>query len=350
MKNYKAIWLYLIFSPFLLVSCREIDSDQEESGMIVFSSARGGNFDSYVMDSEKGESDINQITTANIGATFEARQSPFGGSEAYAVCMQATDQQIAVYSIESGDNWVMVDNGGVPINFFTVAENFTNVVFHANTEYYIARFSDNSSSGTVLLTASPTAVGADFSPDGEKIAFVDLYSGVDEISVIKTDGSGYTNLTDSGGLYFSRYPAWSPLGDRIAYICERTDGVTGDLFIMNSDGSEQHYIAGDAGVAETMPKWSPDGTRVAYLSGPGTDREIFIVNPDIPGSEKQVSSGSGVTIGVLDFNWSPFGTKLVFSADWEDATGEIYTVNDDGSSQTRLTFDASADLVPGWIR
>ncbi len=352
MKNYKAIWLYLIFSPFLLFSCREIDTDQEEKGRIVFNSSRLGLPDPFVMDSEDGDSSASQIVAANIAVAIDTLQSPFGNSDTYVIYIGAGGQDLITSGIDGGTTWTIVSqlNG---YNYFTAANNLTRIVFYTGAgtnNYMTANFSDIGSPGVLLYTVNPAVPWADFSPDGEKIAFVDVVVGTEEISVINSDGSGYANLTDSGGLYFSRYPAWSPLGDRIAYICERTDGVNGDVFIMNSDGSEQHYIAGDAGVAETMPKWSPDGTRVAYLSGPGTDREIFIVNPDIPGSEKQITNGSGGTIGVTDFNWSPFGTKLVFSADWEDATGEIYTVNDDGSSQTRLTFNATADISPCWIR
>jgi len=52
---------------------------------------------------------------------------------------------------------------------------------------------------------------------------------------------------------------------------------------------------------------------------------------------------------VTEYNpeWSPDGSKIAFQSD-RDGDTEIYTMNADGSSQTRLTNSPGNDLVPDW--
>ncbi|MCH8226405.1 MAG: PD40 domain-containing protein, partial [Chloroflexi bacterium] len=45
--------------------------------------------------------------------------------------------------------------------------------------------------------------------------------------------------------------------------------------------------------------------------------------------------------------WSPDGARIAFYS-FRDGNGEIYTMNADGSNQTRLTFNDSSDWYPAW--
>ena len=47
--------------------------------------------------------------------------------------------------------------------------------------------------------------------------------------------------------------------------------------------------------------------------------------------------------------WSPDGVKIAFASMW-DGNYEIYIMNEDGSTQTRLTHNtmSAADLYPAW--
>jgi TolB protein len=46
--------------------------------------------------------------------------------------------------------------------------------------------------------------------------------------------------------------------------------------------------------------------------------------------------------------WSPDSTRIVFTSDGADETGEIYVMNADGSGLTRLTDDPAYDAFPAW--
>ncbi len=59
-----------------------------------------------------------------------------------------------------------------------------------------------------------------------------------------------------------------------------SDGMVGDIFVMNSDGSGLTNISNNAFI-ENLPSWSPDGTQIAFASnreGPAGD--IYVMDAD----------------------------------------------------------------------
>ena len=108
---------------------------------------------------------------------------------------------------------------------------------------------------------------------------------------------------------------------------------TSGLYTMNPDttGTTLLYAGG------TEPQWSPDGQRVVFR---GCSVTICKINAD----------GSGLTPlanGKGEPSWSPDGTKIAYvRRDVDPQSGmpldEIYTMNSDGTNQTRLT-DSSGD-------
>ena len=75
--------------------------------------------------------------------------------------------------------------------------------------------------GTGLASLTPTfsnVVGADWSPNGDKIVLANGASGASDIFVMNTDGSGLTQLTAGGD---NSSPSWSPDGSRVAFVSLR---------------------------------------------------------------------------------------------------------------------------------
>ncbi len=83
--------------------------------------------------------------------------------------------------------------------------------------------------------------------------------------------------------------------------------------------------------------------KIAFISSPDGDSEIYVMNED----------GSAQTR--LTFNpasesgpaWSPDGSKIAFVST-RDGNQEIYVMNADGSEQTRLTQNVADDFSPAW--
>jgi len=100
----------------------------------------------------------------------------------------------------------------------------------------------------------------DWSPDGTEIAFSASAepSPTQNIWTIHPDGSGLTQLTTNDQLKQATFhPTWSPDGAHIlfSHSPSEPDG-SGDLFVMDADGANQHVLAMTA-IHENHGQWGP---------------------------------------------------------------------------------------------
>ncbi|RPI22379.1 MAG: hypothetical protein EHM70_23880 [Chloroflexota bacterium] len=150
-----------------------------------------------------------------------------------------------------------------------------------------------------------------WSRDGEHLLF-QYSSPAANLYIARPDGTEMVQLTyDTSG---SNYCAsWSPDGSKIAYFhgSAQYPGVTGDVWVMNADGSNPQVIFEDAvwGHYEGHLAWSPNGLWLAIPSAGG----LFLVSPD--GSIARHVEGTGEGL-YYDLTWSPTpsGWPLFFSS------------------------------------
>jgi Tol biopolymer transport system component len=120
-----------------------------------------------------------------------------------------------------------------------------------------------------------------WSPDGRKIAFVRSF----DVYVTDVDGIGQRNLTRSPEREFG--PQWSPDGQRI--VLERRLGrkkygecvacgraTSFEVHVINADGSGQQRLTTQG----AQPAWSPDGQKIAFMSERDGNAEIYVMNAD----------------------------------------------------------------------
>lgn len=195
-----------------------------------------------------------------------------------------------------------------------------------------------------------------WSPDGTRIAFQSSSSNSKEISVMNADGSGRTFLTSTNTIA-EQEPTWSPDGNRIAFVAgtSASDATTDlEIWVMDADGSDLVQMTDTAqGVRDTQPAWSPDGNRFAFLSeGRATDTNsnvyVMDANP-LTNDATNLTPNDGTTNPVYQYNdedpsWSPDGARIAYST-----KTDVWTMDaTDGSAKVNLTAGDGGGSQPTW--
>src|SRR6266536_2456381 len=177
----------------------------------------------------------------------------------------------AQYSLEDGPYkiWVAAADGSNPVEIgrtefphpFVWSPDGTRVAFDTGTVQsgfsIVVLETEGSGSTTLSLDASPDAPPS-WSPDGTKLAFTTTNDS--DIVVAKADGSGRTLLVQDATRDVA--PSWSPDGSQIAFF--RGNFGQFFLYVIRPDGSGLHQLSQTPAGTSVPPAWSPDGTHLLF--------------------------------------------------------------------------------------
>jgi tol-pal system beta propeller repeat protein TolB len=171
-----------------------------------------------------------------------------------------------------------------------------------------------------------------WSPDGTRISF----TRVEKIFVKDTRSGQVVRLTDNTGIS-SFDSAWSPDSARLAFDSNR-DGDN-EIYTMNSsDGSKLTKLT-DNQNHDVEPAWSPDGTKIVF----SRDYDIWVMNAD---GTNQKNLTDSPELDEYEPDWSPDGAKIAFT---NGSSSDIWVINADGSRRVNLTNTPSVgDDHPAW--
>lgn len=277
---------------------------------IAFLSGRDGNLEIYIADAN-GSHQKNLTANSGQDGRFGFAWSPDSGSIAF------------VSERQDWDLWVLAIDGSKTVN--------------------LTKSHDVSPAGAAIRPSQELS----WSPDGGRIAFAAQNRG---INVIDADGSGLVgvsrlhpapmndeqgNITGTINVSLDIGPAWSPDGDKIAYMAG-----AGELHVMRANGDHDLLISGGTkGTEVSYFAWSPEGKRLAFSPIAG---HIFAVNAD--GSCLTQLTSAEQEHWSQDPSWSPDGAQIAFVSNREGRV-DAYVMNDDGSGQMRLTESSAGSGV-----
>ena len=219
-----------------------------------------------------------------------------------------------------GDNDIIYENGGM-LYRLSLADNSINKI-------PVQIIGDGISSRTKYVDASKFITSSTVSPDGKRIAL----SGRGDIWTVPVESGITRNLTKSDGVH-DRSVAWSPDGEYIAYVSDRTGND--ELYIQKQDGKEEAIQLTDPKkVSETykyQPVWSPDSKKIAWY-----DKMNRLMYIDV--ASKKVTEVAKSQDGEMsDFTWSPDSKWIAYSDGNMSEFSRIFIYNLDSKKAEPVT-------------
>lgn len=229
---------------------------------------------------------------------------------------------------------------------------------YATTEFgphpQIARRETTGVAATQLTQNSGDNLHPRLSPDGSRFAYASNKEGNYDLYVARLDAPlSITQVTFEEGDDVA--PSWSPDGKRLVY--SRNVNGLWQLVIVDVGTRVKTFLG-----PGMYPDWSPNANDdwIAFQSQPrvaGGRSGVWIVRPD--GTNlREVVSDKAHAWSALTPRFSPDGRWIAYATanrspesrafGWPDEADDLWVIRPDGTYDTRLTDDLSAEWRPAW--
>jgi TolB protein len=167
------------------------------------------------------------------------------------------------------------------------------------------------------------------------IAYITKANGRYMLKVADADGENPLTMVSSNEPIIS--PAWSPEGNKIAYVSfEKKKPI---IYVQSLSG--QRTVLASFKGNNSAPAWSPDGNRLAIVLTYGANSQVYTINAD-GSSLKRITKGNAID---TEPTWSSDAKWIYFTSD-RGGRPQIYKVSADGGDAQRVTFEGAYNVSP----
>jgi Tol biopolymer transport system component len=154
----------------------------------------------------------------------------------------------------------------------------------------------------VNIKEIPSALDCNWSPGSDKFICMVEHGGPQcyIYKIYSINGNEIATIPDIGNAcYIMNQMQWSPNGTKFVFIGDFPASSLGDVYVMNSDGSELKNLTNDS-IMESSPSWSPDGSYIYFNATENGKTNIYRM--DINGNNLIQLTNTGNDWGVA---WRP---------------------------------------------
>jgi Tol biopolymer transport system component len=141
--------------------------------------------------------------------------------------------------------------------------------------------------------------------------------------------------------------AWSPSGEELVlskYHFGKHQSMVWDLRVMDVIKGKGRWLTHSQ--RATQPDWSPDGERIVFVAHANNVSNLYTIKPD--GSNLQQLTEFTDDTQILTPRWSPDGGRIAFAKAGPDGNLDIYLLELESRTLTRVTTDPAVDYLPIW--
>ena len=163
-----------------------------------------------------------------------------------------------------------------------------------------------------------------YSPDGSQLVFGSNRSAHEELWLCNSDGSNQTQVTNFNGPPVGS-PRWSPDGKQIAFDAALTG--TRDIFVIGANGGNPRRLTQEPS-DEIRPSWSRDGKWIYYASNKKGNWQVW-KTPAEGGAPVQLTKQGGR--GAIE---APDGQSVYYSKDVFQTS--LWRISVEGGAETQV--------------